>query len=78
MMAWDIWDRDPQNIPPSVFISCPLCKGTGRGLGEHTHETCPLCRGCGEIEEVEADYARSFGDPEDYWGVFEEDEELTN
>ena len=78
MIRWNQWDRDPRNTPPIKWVACPLCKGTGKGLGEFTHQNCPCCSGFGEIEEAELDYANTFGDPEEYWGVFYEEEDLIN
>ncbi|MBO7314232.1 MAG: hypothetical protein J6U49_01035 [Alistipes sp.] len=56
------------------LTACPLCDGTGHGLGEYTHEMCPACHGLGEVEISEAELITSrYISPEYYWGIDSED-----
>lgn len=60
------------------LTACPLCKGTGHGLGEYTHERCPACRGLGEVEPSEVELITSrYISPEYYWGIDSEDTKQT-
>ena len=52
------------------YCECPICRGTGHGLGEFTAERCPACEGAGEVETPELKYIkRTYVSAEYYWGL---------
>lgn len=53
------------------YCQCPICRGTGYGLGEFTSNECPACEGAGEVDTHELKYIKRTYDSAEYWWALE-------
>jgi RecJ-like exonuclease len=69
MLIYDI--NAPYLEDDRDFCDCPICRGTGYGLGEFTNNECPACEGTGIIETHELPYIERTYDCAEYWWALE-------